>query len=72
MKTIANTIATTTGLSRRSLLLTAAALPTFVAPLAASTQAAEPGVPATPYGLEISGDFPFDKKYIEIDGSNMA
>jgi haloalkane dehalogenase len=60
-----------TGLSRRSLLLVGASLPTLALPLAGPALAG-PQENSKPDGLAISGDFPFIKKRIEIDGSNMA
>ncbi len=58
-------------LSRRSLLVSGAALPLLVSPVAAQAQSAPKDI-SKPYGLEISGAFPFVKKTIEIEGSKIA
>jgi len=57
--------------SRRSLLLSGAALPLLVLPGGVRAQSASKNI-SKPYGLEISGAFPFTKKTIEIEGSKIA
>ncbi|WP_246079459.1 haloalkane dehalogenase [Parasedimentitalea maritima] len=58
------------GLSRRSLMKSAAALPTLAVAGAAGTAAL--AEETTPYGLAISSEFPFTKKSVTVDGSEMA
>jgi len=57
--------------SRRLLLLSGAALPLVVSPVVVRAQSGSPEM-SKPYGLEISGAFPFTKKNIEIEGSGIA
>ena len=57
-------------LSRRTALQAGAALPA-TALLGSTARAGETPVPA-PYGLPISPDFPFEKRFVEVEGSRIA
>ncbi len=62
---------TPTGLSRRTLMKSAAVLPALAVPGMSSAQSVTTEE-AKPYGLVISSDFPFAKKSITVEGSDMA
>ena len=62
---------TPTGLSRRTLMKSAAVLPALTVPGLSAAQSVT-AEEVKPYGLAISSDFPFAKKTITIEGSEMA
>ena len=58
--------------SRRSVLAASATLPALAATSGAAVgQVAEADVPR-PYSLQISPDFPFEKRFVEVAGASMA
>ncbi|WP_114285286.1 haloalkane dehalogenase [Candidatus Halocynthiibacter alkanivorans] len=59
------------GLSRRSLLKSGAVAAVLATPGVAAAQTVGANE-TSPYGLAISGDFPFSKKTISVEGSDIA
>lgn len=60
-----------TGVSRRTLMKSAAILPVLAVAGPSAAQSEKAGE-TKPYGLAISSDFPFAKKAITVEGSDMA
>ncbi|GLQ16456.1 haloalkane dehalogenase [Maritalea porphyrae] len=59
------------GMTRRALLGSSVTLPLLAVSTGMFAQAAHAGE-TSPYGVKISGDFPFEKKSISVEGSRMS